>query len=231
MMELLESNQFRVAIEGNIACGKSTLLRHLSKGPHTEVHFEPVDKWRDIDGENLLARYYQDSPRYAYLFQKYVMLTMLDVHHTPQTKPLFLMERSVFSSRYCFVKTLHDSKALEQLEFNCFDHWFQWLIQQKPPSLDLIIYMKASPETCLKRLYERSRKEEKSVPLSFLQALHGCYESWLGTPGNWAWHRNTPVLILDGDVDLTSDAAIHNKMSTQIWQALEKLKAPKSVHA
>ena len=224
-MELLEHSRYRVAVEGNIACGKSTLLRHLSKVPHTEVLYEPVEKWRDIEGENLLARYYQDIPRFAYLFQQNVMLTMMEAHQAPQSKPLFVMERSAFSSRYCFVKTLYESKVIERLEFNCFDRLFHWLISQSPPSLDLIIYMRASPETCFQRLHSRKREEEKSVSLSYMQALDKCYEQWLGTPGNHVWHNNTPVLVLDGNVDLSSDAALHNKMATQIWQKLEKLKS------
>ena len=225
-MELLEHGKYRIAIEGNIACGKSTLLRHLSKNPSVEVRYEPVEKWRNVEGDNLMARYYADIPRFAYLFQQNVMVTMMELHHTPQIKPLFVMERTAYSSRYCFVKTLYQRQLMEPVEFNCFDRLFHWLTSQNPPSLDLIVYMRASPETCLQRLYSRSREEEKAVSLSYMQALHECYEQWLGTPHNHVWHNNTPVLVLDSNVDLGSDAALHNKMVTQIWQKFETLEGP-----
>ncbi|KAI6656784.1 hypothetical protein LOD99_16087 [Oopsacas minuta] len=228
-MKQLEQNKYRVVVEGNIACGKSTLLRHLSKVPFTEVHYEPIDRWRNIEGENLLARYYSNATRYAYLFQQNVLQTMMEIHHLPQTEPLFVMERSAFSSRYCFVKTLYENRSIEDLEFNCFDRWFKWLMRERPPSVDLIIYLRTSPETCLQRLYSRSREEDKALLLPFIKSLDVCYEQWLGTPDNHIWHNNTPVLLLDGNLDVGSDAALHNKMVSQIIQKLENITPPEKV--
>ena len=225
----VEPNKYRVVVEGNIACGKTTLLRHLSKLPLTEVHYEPIDKWRDIEGENLLARYYQDVPRYSYLFQTNVLQTMMEIHHTPQTEPLFVIERSAFSGRYCFVRTLYETGGIEEVEFNCFDRWFKWLMKEKPPTVDLIIYLRASPETCLQRLHSRDRSEDKTLLLPFIKSLDKYYEQWLGVPDNHVWHNNAPVLLLDGNVDMGSDAALHNKMVTQIRQKLEKIKPQKEV--
>ena len=225
-MDLLENGKYRIAVEGNIACGKSTMLRHLSKGANVEVHYEPVEKWQDVEGENLMTRYYSDIHRFAYMFQQNVMLTMMELHSLPQSKPLFVMERTAYSSRYCFVKMLYQRQVMELIELNCIDRLFHWMISQKPPKLDLIVYMRASPETCLQRLHTRNREVETSISLPYMQALHECYEEWLGTPDNHVWHNNIPVLVLDSNVDLGSDAALHNKMATQIWQKLEKLEGP-----
>ena len=49
---------------------------------------------------------YKDPKRWAYLFQNYVLLTMLEAHNTPQTRPMRVMERSVYSARYCFIENL-----------------------------------------------------------------------------------------------------------------------------
>ena len=46
---------FTVVIEGNIGSGKTTLLNYFSKYRDVEVLQEPVDKWRNVDGHNLLV--------------------------------------------------------------------------------------------------------------------------------------------------------------------------------
>ena len=57
------SRPFTVVVEGNIGSGKSTFLSHFSsKQPEdqggedglVDILAEPVNKWRDVDGHNLL---------------------------------------------------------------------------------------------------------------------------------------------------------------------------------
>ena len=44
-----------VCVEGNIGSGKTTLLHQLATDSNFEVFQEPVDKWRDVRGMNLLV--------------------------------------------------------------------------------------------------------------------------------------------------------------------------------
>lgn len=44
---------------------------------------------------------------------------------------------------------------------------------------DGFIYMRADPETCLRRMHHRSRTEESSVPLDYLESLHMKHDEWL----------------------------------------------------
>ena len=46
---------FTVIVEGNIGSGKTTFLNHFSKFKDVEVLQEPVEKWRDVQGHNLLV--------------------------------------------------------------------------------------------------------------------------------------------------------------------------------
>lgn len=52
------------------------------------------------------GRMYEDAPRWGFTFQSYVLLTMMEAHATPQEKPLLVLERSVYSARYCFIENL-----------------------------------------------------------------------------------------------------------------------------
>ncbi len=60
-----------------------------------EVFSEPVEKWRDCQGHNLLNLMYQDPSRYSLALQTYVQLTMVKLHHQATDKPLKMMERSL----------------------------------------------------------------------------------------------------------------------------------------
>lgn len=44
-----------VAVEGNIGSGKSTFLNYCSSRNNVEVVPEPVKKWRNFNGVNLLV--------------------------------------------------------------------------------------------------------------------------------------------------------------------------------
>lgn len=52
----MSKNQpFTVLVEGNIGAGKTTFLNHFKKFNDVCLHTEPVDKWRDVNGVNLLV--------------------------------------------------------------------------------------------------------------------------------------------------------------------------------
>lgn len=66
------------SLEGTIGAGKSTLLQLLTK--HLPVHAisEPTRKWQHMtEGDNLLALFYQNTPRWAYTFQSYTFISRI----------------------------------------------------------------------------------------------------------------------------------------------------------
>lgn len=48
---------FTVFIEGNIGAGKTTFLNHFRKYEDVCLHTEPVEKWRNVQGINLLVSF------------------------------------------------------------------------------------------------------------------------------------------------------------------------------
>lgn len=50
---------FTVLVEGNIGAGKSSFLFHFEKNENVDLFPEPVEKWRDVRGENLLVCFFQ----------------------------------------------------------------------------------------------------------------------------------------------------------------------------
>jgi len=184
----------KLAVEGNIGAGKSTFLDILCDGALEmqdiiEVVPEPVDEWRSVRtfvGEdapiNLLDRFYKDPMKYAYTFQHYVLLTRMqkDREARASSKPLRVLERSIFSDRMVFVRAMHDAGFMGDLELSVYDSWFSMEIaQDNELTPDGFIYLKAKPETCIKRLRGRNRSEEAGVDADYLRSLHEKHESWL----------------------------------------------------
>jgi deoxyadenosine/deoxycytidine kinase len=70
---------------------------------------EPIDKWLNLKGFNLIELLYKDINRWSFAFEHYAQLTRLQMYENFQnidTKPVRLMERSIFSAKYCFTENL-----------------------------------------------------------------------------------------------------------------------------
>ncbi|KAG2313143.1 hypothetical protein Bca4012_027719 [Brassica carinata] len=189
--ELKEPRKKRLTfcVEGNISVGKSTFLQRIANETIelrdlVEIVPEPVDKWQDVgpDHFNILDAFYSEPQRYAYTFQNYVFVTRLmqEKESASGVKPLRLMERSVFSDRMVFVRAVHEAKWMNEMEISIYDSWFDPVVSALPGLVpDGFIYLRASPDTCHKRMMLRKRAEEGGVSLKYLQDLHEKHESWL----------------------------------------------------
>nr|XP_014333969.1 PREDICTED: thymidine kinase 2, mitochondrial isoform X1 [Bos mutus] len=186
-----------VCVEGNIASGKTTCLEFFSNSTDIEVLTEPVPKWRNVRGHNPLGLMYQDACRWGLTLQTYVQLTMLDQHTRPQTLPVRLMERSIYSARYVFVENLYRSGKMPEVDYVVLSEWFDWIVRNIDVSIDLIVYLRTTPETCYQRLKMRCREEEKVIPLEYLDAIHHLYEEWL-IKGS-LFPVAAPVLVIEAD--------------------------------
>ncbi|XP_053984409.1 deoxynucleoside kinase isoform X1 [Hylaeus volcanicus] len=195
----LHKRPFTVCIEGNIGSGKTTFLSHFKQFNNTTVLQEPVDLWRDVAGTNLLELMYSDPKRYAFLFQSYVQLTMLQLHTYKTPLPYKIMERSVYSAR-CFIENMKRTNMLTDVEIVVLEDWYDWCIKSANIETDLIVYIRTSPEVVYQRMKARARKEENCVSLEYLKQIHGIHDDWL-------YHQTlfnipAPILILDGNKNL-----------------------------
>ncbi|PHT50222.1 hypothetical protein CQW23_09969 [Capsicum baccatum] len=176
-------------VEGNISVGKTTFLQRIANETLelqdlVEIVPEPIAKWQDIgpDHFNILDAFYAEPQRYAYTFQNYVFVTrvMQERESSGGIRPLRLMERSVFSDRMVFVRAVHEANWMNEMEISIYDSWFDPVVSTLPGLVpDGFIYLRASPDTCHKRMMLRKRTEEGGVSLEYLQGLHEKHESWL----------------------------------------------------
>ncbi|KAF5397035.1 Deoxynucleoside kinase [Paragonimus heterotremus] len=136
----LPLQRFTVTVEGNIGCGKSTFLRYFEQlSTNAEVLQEPIYLWKDTRGHNLFELMYQDSTRWAVPFQAQVLVTLLDRQLKPQTAPVRLVERSVYSCRYCFVENMHKDGHISASDYDELDGIFKWAFKEKAGPINLIV--------------------------------------------------------------------------------------------
>ncbi|XP_046569646.1 thymidine kinase 2, mitochondrial-like isoform X2 [Haliotis rubra] len=192
-----DQKNFTVSVEGNIGCGKTTLLEYFQQSDSVQALQEPVEQWTNIQGHNALGLLYEDPSRWSFSFNMYAQLTRIKMHTKPHTKPIKMLERSLYSTRYCFVENSYRSQTINGLEYAILTEWFNWLSKTQKAELDLIVYLHADPEVCYERIKKRSRKEESCVPKTLIDDIHDLHEDWLvkQTLGSIP----APVLILDAN--------------------------------
>ncbi|KAH7681037.1 Deoxycytidine kinase protein [Dioscorea alata] len=209
-------------VEGNISVGKTTFLQRIANETLelrdlVEIVPEPIAKWQDIgpDHFNILDAFYAEPERYAYTFQNYVFVTrvMQERESAGSIKPLRLMERSVFSDRMVFVRAVHEAKWMNEMEISIYDSWFDPVVSVLPGLIpDGFIYLRASPDTCHKRMLLRKRAEEGGVSLDYLRGLHEKHESWL-FPSTTGSHG----VLSFSKLPLHVDSSLHPDISDRVF--------------
>ena len=172
----IPSGQKRIYVEGNIACGKSTFLNNLKNYFYLQILLEPIEKWENYNGENLLEKFYQNPKENTFNFQRVAQYTMFDrENNNNNTAPILLLERSIYSEWFIFIK-------INYLEGNLNDGQMQILndnanyFKGKMTKPDFIIYLRSDPKKCYERLKQRNRNAETGVTLEYLTTLHNYHE-------------------------------------------------------
>lgn len=217
-----------ITIEGNIGAGKSVFAESLCELLQCQgfktIHFkEPVEEWINLNGENLLKLFYDDSQRWAFTFQVNALVNIRRMETAAirysQENYIVVMERSSFSVEQIFCEYL-SKHVFHPVE----DSIFETIKSSVPQSLEKyehhwIIYLKTDPDTCMKRIFTRARTEEiGKIDLKYIQELHIIHENALCVRKN--------VLTIDGSsYDKTSfiEAKVFNQSNTFALDELNKI--------
>ena len=198
-----------VAIQGNIGCGKSSLLSQLRReqyADHPDVRTvpEPVEEWSEWLGVyyRRLQRHRQgsageetDIPHLPALQLQLQVLASLHrcYKELPLSTELAIFERSPVSSRQLFVARMVEQGEMNELDTKLYDQIFAQLGWMA----DIDVYIRCSPETCYKRIQQRGRDGEEPITLAYLRELHQKHEEIYGNAR----------IVLDGELDTATLAA------------------------
>lgn len=203
-----QSNQKLLCLEGILGAGKTNLINCLKEEMDFYMIPEPVLAWqKNIDSQSLLSNLYEDFHRWGYTFQVNSLLTRAQSIEDEQNLSRghhLIMERSLLSDRECFARLFFDSGKMSALEWYWYSRHYDFInMNIKHP--DAFIYLRVSPENSLKRIQDRERKEERNIPLDYLKDLHRRHEALFGGGFIKNIRGQTPVLVINGDIDFKSN--------------------------
>uniref|UniRef100_A0A5K3EU84 DNK domain-containing protein n=2 Tax=Mesocestoides corti TaxID=53468 RepID=A0A5K3EU84_MESCO len=210
-----ENRTVKVAVEGNIGCGKSTFLRYFEGiSPKIQISPEPIEKWNDVKGYKLFEVFYGNPTKWSTPFQSQVMVTLLNRQAEQQTAPVRILERSVNSSRLCFIEAMNRNKQMSDGDLAVVDKYYEWGKKLPCCKLDLIVYLRCSPEVCAERIRKRDRKGESSISMDYLHQLHDLHEDWLLRGKSEP--VEAPVLVFDCDEPLEILTNVYYERRSQV---------------
>lgn len=215
-----------ITIEGNIGVGKSTFVDIIKKYiSNSEIVGEPVEMWKqmkDTDGTNILQKFYQDIPRWAYSFQNLACITrMTKIEDTIQNSnsQFIFLDRSLGTDKNVFEKMLYDSGKISEIEHQMYNLWCDFYYKYIRPEFEnIIIYLRCQPEIALERIKKRGRVEEKDISLEYLNDLHKYHENWLIS------NPNLNVIIIDCNKDFENDKIYQNQILGQIITQINEIR-------
>ncbi len=189
------STGFFLAIAGNIGVGKTQLTNRLSSELGWAAHYEPVIQNPYLDP------FYKDMPRWSFHLQIYFLGERFKAQVEIGRSPLpFIQDRTIYEDAEIFAKTLWQQGSMTDVDYENYVALFHCMVGflRRP---DLIVYLKARPETLMERIAMRGRDSEKTIGIDYIRRLNEAYDDWMAR----ASHQ-CEVLELDTDrVSLVGD--------------------------
>lgn len=188
-----------IIIEGNIGVGKSTFSRIIAEefkktGVRAEYLPEPDEK-----NNPFLADYYKDPAAHAYEMQQHLLHRRFDATEYAASGALsghgwFVLDRSYYGD-ICFARVQVQDGYFTDAQYESY--WQSHKSMRRfiePPSA--AIFLKASTETCNRRIKERARDCEAGIAPAYLESLQAQIDRL-----ELAMARRTRVIHLDWNID------------------------------
>lgn len=157
-MNVKQSDDSMVSVEGNIGIGKSTLTHRLSELGFGQLQPEDVNL-------QLLKKFYEDPKQYGFAFQLYMLAHRLA--QAKQTCVPSVIDRGILGDA-AFASVANVYGNISNDDFAIYCNILQ--TAQIMPN-HITVYLTAAPATCLRRLQDRNREGEENIDLSYLETI------------------------------------------------------------
>lgn len=157
-----------ITIDGNIGCGKSTILNYLHKNNKIAIDLEPVETW-----EIYLKKLYDTNKFNSYDFQIRVWSDRCWIQEKSDNI-LLMMERSPYFIKNVFVEHAKINNTITIEEYNTIQSLYK-----KTDELwesNGYIYLRSDPLLCYERCCKRGRESEKNITFEYIKEIHDLHE-------------------------------------------------------
>jgi len=171
-----------IAIEGNIAAGKTTLAHLLSKKLNARLILE------QFADNPFLPKFYENPKQYAFPLELFFMAERFkQLKDMLQTKDMF---QNVTIADYVFSKCLLFAKVnLPEDEFRLYQKLFD-ILQQQIVFPDILIYLHSPVHKLQQNIKKRNRGYEQNIPNEYLFDIQETYTSYIK-------HHNIKTIFID----------------------------------
>lgn len=224
-----------ITLAGIIGSGKSTMTDILSKELGSKAFFEPVEdnpvlplfyKGNEIAAKKRAAGDQNATNPYTYLLQTFFVNRRFRMIKEAKKEANNVLDRSIYEDAL-FMKMNTDMGNATAVEYATYQELLQNMLDELQyatgvDSQDLMIFIKVSYDTMLKRIRKRGRDYEQiesdpTLP-KYYQNLLQYYDRWL------KWYDKSPIMVIDGDqYDFVANPDDRNKILDDIEDQLVKL--------
>ncbi len=176
-----------IAVAGNMGSGKSSLVKWLCQQFDLAPFFEPHDE------NPYLADFYGDMKRWAFSSQLFFLVQRYKIHRNIEAlgRPV-VQDRTLYEDAEIFAAWHRKKGNIDERDWATYTDLYETLRRDlRPP--DLMIYLRCSTKTLVKRIKMRGRAYEQAIPTEYLRALDGLYEDW------FAKYDLSPTMVIESD--------------------------------
>jgi deoxyadenosine/deoxycytidine kinase len=190
-----------IAVEGPIGVGKTSLVELLAS------RFEGVKILEDVQNP-FLEPFYRGKEGAAFQVQLFFLLSRHQQH--VELSQMDLFTRFVVSDYTMPKDRIFARMNLDDEEFRLYDRLYR-LLTARLPKPDLVIYLEASIEMCMRRIRMRGRDFERGIDPAYLQKLKDAYNAFFFR------YSETPLLVVNTDeIDFVNKAEDFENLIQQI---------------
>lgn len=162
-----------IAVAGNIGVGKSTLVEMICGRLACQPFYEPVTE------NPYLSDFYKDMRTWSFHSQIFFLTHRLRIHQELlRVSGSVIQDRSIYEDAEVFAHNLFLQGNLSERDYTTYRALYRTLAEYLPPP-DLMIYLRASVPTLIKRIALRDRDYERSISPEYLDKLNQLYENWI----------------------------------------------------
>ena len=217
-LDELEGDQMSVIVlAGMIGAGKSTYTTLISKELNSTAFYEQVKN------NALLEKFYDDPKRWAFSLQIFFLNTRFRSIKQALVHRHNVLDRSIYEDAL-FTRINYEqgnmSSAEMELYTDLLDNMMEEIDGMPKKGPDLLIYLRGSLDTHLKRIKKRGRPyeqiEDNPGLLDYYTRLHSRYDDW------FASYDKSDTLVIDIDeinLERPGDQAL---VMHKVKQALKK---------
>ncbi|MFW3539409.1 deoxynucleoside kinase [Vagococcus fluvialis] len=210
-----------IVLAGTIGAGKTSLSKMMAEELGSDVFYESVDN------NEILPLFYEDPEKYAFLLQIYFLNKRFKSIKEALAHDNNVLDRSIYEDSLLFHLNADLGRATAQ-EVTVYEELLDNMMEELPFAAhkkqpDLLVHIKVSFETMLKRIEKRNRPFEQitydSSLYDYYKELNSRYEKW------YEDYNESPKMQIDGDkFDFIENPEAAKEVVAQVLVELKKIR-------